>query len=39
MALEQYERALSCHEHGEDEESVQKCLQIIDELKHTYAAS
>jgi tetratricopeptide (TPR) repeat protein len=39
MALEQYERALTCHEQGEDEESVQKCLQIIDELKHTYAAS
>ncbi|MGD0638089.1 MAG: hypothetical protein ABSA72_08630 [Nitrososphaerales archaeon] len=39
MALEQYERALTCHEQGDDEESVQKCLQIIEELKHTYAAS
>lgn len=39
MALEQYEKALSCHEQGEDEESILKCLQIIDELKHSYAAS
>ena len=39
MALEQYERALACHEQGEDEESIQKCLQVIDELKHAYAAS
>ncbi len=34
-ALEQYEKALSCHEQGEDEESIQKCLQIIEELKHS----
>ena len=39
MALEQYEKALSCHEQGDDEESIQKCLQIIGELRHTYAAS
>ena len=39
MALEQYEKALTCHEQGDDEESVQKCLQILDELKHSYAAS
>jgi tetratricopeptide (TPR) repeat protein len=39
MALGQYEKALACHEQGEDEESMQKCLQIIDELKHTYAAA
>jgi tetratricopeptide (TPR) repeat protein len=39
MALEQYEKALVCHEQGEDDESVQKCLEIIDELKHSYAAS
>lgn len=39
MALEQYEKALSCHEMGEDEESVQKCLQIIEELRRSYAAA
>lgn len=39
MALEQYEKALSCHEQGEDEESVQKCLQIIEELRRCYAAA
>jgi tetratricopeptide (TPR) repeat protein len=38
-ALEQYEKALSCHEQGEDEEAIQKCLQIIEELKHSYAAA
>jgi len=39
MALERYEKALSCHEQGEDEESIEKCIQIIDELKHAYAAA
>jgi tetratricopeptide (TPR) repeat protein len=39
MALRQYERALSCHEQGDDDEAIQKCIQIIDELKHTYSAS
>jgi tetratricopeptide (TPR) repeat protein len=39
MALDQYEKALLCHEQGEDEEPIQQCLQIIDELKHTYAAA
>jgi len=39
MALQQYEKALSCHEQGEDEESIQKCLEIIEELRHTYAAA
>jgi tetratricopeptide (TPR) repeat protein len=38
-ALEQYEKALSCHEQGEDEEAIQKCLQIIEELRHSYAAA
>jgi tetratricopeptide (TPR) repeat protein len=39
MALDQYEKALSCHEQGDDEESILKCIQIIGELKHTYAAA
>jgi tetratricopeptide (TPR) repeat protein len=38
-ALEQYEKALSCHEQGEDEEAIEKCLQIIEELRHSYAAA
>lgn len=39
MALEQYEKALGCHEQGDDAESAEKCLQIIRELSHAYSAS
>ena len=39
MALERYEKALSCRQIDGDEESVQNCVQIIEGLKHAYAAS
>lgn len=39
MALKEYERALACHEIGEDEESAAECLRVISDLKHAYSAS
>jgi tetratricopeptide (TPR) repeat protein len=39
MALREYERALECHERGEDEESAEACLRVISDLRHVYSAS
>jgi tetratricopeptide (TPR) repeat protein len=39
MALKHYERALACHERGDDSETVEECLRIIRDLRHAYSAS
>jgi tetratricopeptide (TPR) repeat protein len=39
MALQEYEKALSCHGQGDDEEAIERCLETINELKHSYSAS
>jgi hypothetical protein len=39
MALREYERALACHEKGDDEESLVECIRVISDLRHAYSAS
>jgi tetratricopeptide (TPR) repeat protein len=39
MALGEYEKALTCYELSEDDEAAENCLEMIRELRHSYAAS
>lgn len=39
MALEEYEKALTCREKGEDGDSIEACMRIIKDLRHVYSAS
>jgi tetratricopeptide (TPR) repeat protein len=38
-ALKEYEKALGCHEMGDDEEALERCLETIEELNRVYAAA